>query len=74
MKYKISKLAKELNVGVSTAVEFLRKHNIDVDEGQGPNARIDESAAQLLQKEFSSDKSEKAASESISSLSLIHIS
>ena len=67
MKYKISKLAKELNVGVSTAVEFLRKHNIDVDEGQGPNARIDESAAQLLQKEFSNDKSEKAASESISS-------
>ena len=63
MKIKIIKIAKELNVGVSTAVEFLRKRNINVDEGN-PNARIDEEAAELLKKEFSRDKNVKEASDS----------
>ena len=66
MKIKISKIAKELNVGVNTAVEFLRKHNIAVDEGN-PNARIEESAAELLKKEFSKDKNVKEASDSFTS-------
>ena len=47
MRTKISKVAKDLNVGVSTAVEFLRKHNIEVEEGN-INARIDDDAVQLL--------------------------
>ena len=59
MRTKISKVAKDLNVGVNTAVEFLRKHNIEVDEGN-PNARIDEDAVQLLTREFSKDKDTKA--------------
>ena len=42
MRTKISKIARDLNVGVSTAVEFLRKHNIEVDAT--PNARISEEA------------------------------
>lgn len=46
MRTKISKVARDLNVGVSTAVEFLRKHNIEVDEG--PNARIDSDAVDML--------------------------
>lgn len=57
MRTKISKVAKDLNVGVGTAAEFLRKHNIDVDNN--PNSRIDDDAVALLTKEFS--------------LSLIHI-
>ncbi len=55
MRTKISKVAKDLNVGVNTAVDFLRKHNVEVDEGN-PNARIDSDAVDLLTREFSKDK------------------
>lgn len=58
MPTKISKVAKDLNVGVSTAVEFLRKNNVEVDND--PNARIDDSAVELLVKEYSKDKDFKA--------------
>ncbi len=61
MSIRISKIAKELNVGVSTAAEFLRKHSIEVDDG--PNARIDESAVDLLRKEYSKDKDIKTRSD-----------
>lgn len=64
MRKKISKVAKDLNVGVSTAVEFLKKHGIEVEEGN-VNARIDESAEQLLYKEFSKDKDAKTEAEQI---------
>ena len=57
MPTKISKVARELNVGVSTAVEFLRKNNVQVDDN--PNARIDDMAVQLLFKEYSNDKDAK---------------
>ena len=62
MRTQISKVAKDLNVGVNTAVEFLRKHNIEVDEGN-PHARIDSDAVELLKKEFSKDKDAKAEAE-----------
>ena len=62
MRTQISKVAKSLNVGVNTAVEFLRKHNIEVDEGN-PNARIDSNAVELLTREFSKDKDAKASAE-----------
>lgn len=65
MRTKISKVAKDLNVGVNTAVEFLRKHNIEVDEGN-PNARIDSDAVDLLMQEFSNDKTAKDAAEGFS--------
>lgn len=58
MRTKISKVANDLNVGVNTVVEFLRKHNIEIDNN--PNARIDEDAVELLRKEFSNDKAVKA--------------
>lgn len=57
MSTKISKIAKELNVGVSTAAEFLRKHSVEVDSN--PNARIDDNAVELLRKEYSKDKDTK---------------
>ena len=62
---KIGKLAKELNVGVQTAVEFLKKRNIEVDAN--PNTRIDDAAAELLMKEFSRDKNVKEASDNFTS-------
>ncbi|MDE7413157.1 MAG: translation initiation factor IF-2 [Muribaculaceae bacterium] len=61
MRTKISKIVKDLNVGLSTAVEFLRKHNIEVEENN-PNARIDSHAVEMLTKEFSTDKDVKKRS------------
>ncbi|MDE6296385.1 MAG: translation initiation factor IF-2 [Muribaculaceae bacterium] len=61
MRTKISKIVKDLNVGLSTAVEFLRKHNVEVEENN-PNARIDADAVELLTKEFSTDKDVKKRS------------
>ncbi len=63
MRTKISKVAKDLNVAVSTAVEFLAKHNIEVEADNILNARIDESAVDLLYREFSKDKDAKAVAE-----------
>lgn len=65
MPTKISKVAKDLNVGVNTAVEFLRKHNIVVEEGN-PNVRIDDNAVELLMKEYSKDKDSKVKSDKFS--------
>ncbi len=62
---KISKIAKDLNISLSTAVEFLRKRNIQVDDN--PNARIEDDAVDILVKEFESDKKEKNKSDRFSS-------
>ena len=69
MRTKISKIIKDLNVGLRTAVEYLRKHNIEVDENN-PNARIDSDAVELLTKEFSTDKDVKKRSIDIRALIL----
>lgn len=63
MRIKISKVAKDLNVGINTAVEFLRKNNVEIDENPGPNTRIDEDAVDILTKEFSKDKGIKEKSD-----------
>lgn len=65
MRTKISKVAKDLNVGVGTAVEFLRKHNIEVEDNL--NARIDSDAVDLLMKEFSKDKAVKSEADGFAS-------
>ncbi|MDE5877313.1 MAG: translation initiation factor IF-2 [Muribaculaceae bacterium] len=62
---KINKVAKELNVGVKTAVEFLAKHGIQVSAD--PNARIDDAAVNLLNKEFSTDQRFKAETDKYTS-------
>ena len=62
MRTKISKVAKDLNVAVSTALDFLKKHNIEVEGGL--NARIDDDAVNLLYKEFSKDKEARGKAQS----------
>ena len=62
-KIKISKIAKDLNISVTTVIESLQKHGITVDDT--PNTRLDESAVDLLMKEFKSDKDLKNRSEQI---------
>ncbi len=58
-KTKISTLAKNLNVGLSTVVEFLSKKGISVDES--PNTRVEQDVVDLLVKEF--DKEGKYAAQ-----------
>ena len=52
-KIKISKIAKDFNIALSTAVEFLRKKNIQIDDN--PNARVDDEAYAMLSAEFDPD-------------------
>ncbi len=47
---KISKVAKDLNIGISTVVDFLSKKGITVDEN--PNTRLEDNEVELLFKEF----------------------
>lgn len=63
MRTKLSKVAKDLNVGINTAIEFLKKHNIGMEENPGVNTRIDSDAVELLTKEFSKDKDAKQRSD-----------
>lgn len=58
MSTKVYKVAKDLNIGVSTAVEALRRNNIEVT-GCGPNSRIDQYAVDLLYREFCNDQTSK---------------
>ena len=57
MRTKLGKIAKDLNVGIGTAAELLRKHNIEVADD--PNIRIDEHAIDILTRAFSTDKNAK---------------
>src|SRR5690554_3533017 len=61
---RLSKVARELNVGISTIVEFLDSKGIEVD-GK-PNTRIDTEVYDVLYEEFQSEKSAKEESKNIS--------
>jgi translation initiation factor IF-2 len=61
---RLSKVARELNLGISTIVEFLRKKGHDVQSN--PNTKVSDEQYQLLLKEFSSEISLKKESEKIS--------
>ncbi|MBQ7163028.1 MAG: translation initiation factor IF-2 [Bacteroidales bacterium] len=50
MPVRLQKVAKEVNVGVSTLAEFLRKKNIMVEDD--PNTKVTDEAYELLWKEF----------------------
>ena len=60
MKIRLNKVQKELNIGLSTIVEFLQKKGIEIKED--PNAVVPEAGYELLIQEFSADK--KARKES----------
>ena len=50
---RLNKIAKELNVGINTIVEFLHKKGFVVDAN--PNSKIDNNQYAMLIKEYSSD-------------------
>ncbi len=60
---RLSKLAKEFNVGIQTIVEFLHKKGFDIDPN--PNTKVSEEACVLLEKEYKSDVNLKRESEKI---------
>ncbi|MDR2037926.1 MAG: translation initiation factor IF-2 [Bacteroidales bacterium] len=60
---RLSKVASEFNVGISTIVDFLKKKGHDVDAN--PNTKIAHDLYMLLSKEFSSDVSAKKESEMV---------
>ena len=51
---RLSKVARELNVGISTIVDHLSSEGIDIEAS--PNTKIDEEHYSILLKEFQSDK------------------
>ncbi|KAB2871094.1 MAG: translation initiation factor IF-2 [Bacteroidales bacterium] len=61
---RLSKLAREFNVGVSTLVEFLHKkgHNVPND----PNAKVDQDLLGILSKEFGAEVNLKKESQKVS--------
>lgn len=60
---RLSKLAKDLNVGLSTLVEEAAKKGIKIDSN--PNTKISNDIKLILEKEFAKDKSVKEESKAI---------
>ncbi len=61
---RLSKLAREFNVGIHTIVDFLHKKGYEIDSN--PNTKVSAEAVQLLEKEYKVDLSLKKESEKIS--------
>lgn len=64
MAIRLNKVTRDLNVGIATAVDFLRKKGFDVEEN--PNAKITDEQYDILIKEFNKDKHLKIESDRIS--------
>ena len=60
---RLSKAAREFNVGISTIVEFLHKKGFDLDPN--PNTKLPHEAYLLLLKEYSGDLNVKKESEKL---------
>lgn len=60
---RLSKVARDFNVGISTIVDFLHKKGFDIDTN--PNNKISEEAFHLLEKEYKGDINLKKESEKI---------
>ena len=61
MTIRLNKVTRDLNVGISTVVEFLQKKGFAVEAN--PNTKINEEQYALLVKEFSTDKNLRLGSE-----------
>src|SRR5690554_4506555 len=58
---RLSKVARELNVGISTLVEFLKTKEIEVDSS--PNTKLDPEHYAILSEEFADDQTLKEEAE-----------
>jgi translation initiation factor IF-2 len=66
---RLSKAAKELNVGLTTVVDFLATKGIKI-EGR-PNTKIEAEAYQLLVDEYAPDRAKKQKSEALSQTKVV---
>jgi len=66
---RLSKAAKELNVGLTTVVDFLATKGIKI-EGR-PNTKIEAQAYQLLVEEYAPDRAKKQKSEALSQTKVV---
>ena len=64
MTIRLNKVTRDLNVGITTTVEFLQKKGFTVEAN--PNTKITDEQFELLKKEFSTDKDLKIKSERFS--------
>jgi translation initiation factor IF-2 len=64
MSIRLNKVTRNLNVGLSTVVEFLQKKGFSTEES--PNTKISDEEYELLVKEFNKDKTIKLESEKMS--------
>ncbi len=61
---RLSKVAKELNVGISTIVDFLESKGVSIDAK--PNTKLDAEVYDIVSQEFASDKGAKEESKNVS--------
>ena len=64
MTIRLNKVTRDLNVGITTAVEFLQKKGFTVEAN--PNTKITDEQFEMLKKEFSTDKDLKIKSDRFS--------
>jgi len=60
---RLSKVARELNVGIATIVDFLNTKGIKIESN--PNTKIEDNHYQILLSEFQSEKKEKEKSRNV---------
>jgi translation initiation factor IF-2 len=61
---RLSKVAKEFNIGIATIVDFLNDKGIEVDSN--PNTKLDHEKYALIRDEFADEKELKEKSKSVS--------
>jgi len=61
---RLSKVAREFNVGIATIVDFLHKKGVEIDSN--PNTKVSPELYDILVKEYSSDINTKKESEKLS--------
>ena len=61
---RLSKVARELNVGISTIVDFLETKGVTIDAK--PNTKLDADVYDIVSQEFASDKGAKEESKNVS--------
>ncbi|HYG50913.1 MAG TPA: translation initiation factor IF-2 N-terminal domain-containing protein, partial [Flavobacteriales bacterium] len=59
---RLNKVARELNVGINTIVDFLHSKGVKIDAS--PNSKVDDEVYQILLAEFQTEKSDKEKSRS----------
>ncbi|MGB1040994.1 MAG: translation initiation factor IF-2, partial [Flavobacteriales bacterium] len=60
---RLSKIAKELNVGISSLVDHLKSNGVEIESS--PNTKVEEAHYNILLEEFADSKFEKAKAKDI---------